>query len=123
MKKDKFIELAKKAGFPVGEVRDQFFDFEAAVGFKCSAFIYLDPSSSEVMSVQLFCGFANQPSLQMIDAWNREMRFVKALTSPRGELVLEMDLVTPPEMSAEHLKEHWRIWNLLLSRVVARFAD
>ena len=59
----------------------------------------------------------------MIDAWNREMRFVKALTSPRGDLVLEMDLVTPPEMSAEHLKEHWRIWNLLLSRVVARFAD
>ena len=123
MKKDKFIDLARRAGLAVGEVQDRYFEFDAAVGFRCLAFLYPNPDTGEVMSLQLYCGIANQPLLQTVDAWNREMRFVKAYLSPRGELALELDLATPPDMSVEHLREYGRIWNLLLSRVAARFAD
>ena len=122
MQKDKLIDLARKVGFAVDKVDDGAFTFEA-IGFRCVAFLFFERQGGEVMSLQLFCGFDNQPDPRRVDQWNREMRFVKAYTSPRGQLVLEMDLITPSEMTAEHLKDAWRIWNQLLARVSMTFAD
>ena len=122
MQEDKLIDLARKVGFAIDKVEDRAFGFEA-IGFRCVAFLYFDRQASEVMSLQLYCGFDNQSDPRLIDQWNREMRFVKAYSSPRGQLVLEMDLIVPAEMTAEHLKDAWRIWNQLLARVSTTFAD
>ena len=122
MQKDRLIELARKVGFAIDKLEARTFEFEA-IGFKCVAFMYFDRQANEVISLQLFCGFENQPDPRLVDQWNRNMRFVKAYTSPHGKLILEMDLIVPEEMTAEHLKDAWRIWNQLLARASPIFAD
>jgi len=122
MQKDKLIDLARKVGFVIDKIEDRAFGFEA-IGFRCVSFLYYDRQTSEVMSLQLFCSFDNQPDPRLVDQWNRETRFVKAYTSARGQLVLEMDVIVPAEMTVEHIKDVWRIWNQLLARVSLTFAD
>jgi Putative bacterial sensory transduction regulator len=120
MKKDKFILLARKAGFAVERVEGQSFRFEAA-GLACAAFLSFDRQGDQVISVQLYCGFSNQVDPRAVDAWNRELRFVRAYTGPNGQLSLDMDLIVPSEMTAEHLRDAWRIWSHLLARVPSMF--
>jgi len=116
MQKDKLLALAAKVGFVIDKLDEQSFQFEA-IGFRCVAFMYPSRQHDDIISLQLFCGFDNQPGPGLVHAWNSEMRFVKARTSPRGQLMLEMDLIVPAEMTAEHLRDVWRIWNQLMARV------
>jgi hypothetical protein len=116
MQRDKLLALAGKVGFVIDRQDRESFQFET-VGFQCVAFMFFHRQSNEVISLQLFCGFDEQPDPRAVEAWNRETRFVKARTTPQGQLILEMDLIVPSEMTAEHLKDAWRIWNQLLARI------
>lgn len=122
MKKKAFINLARAAGFPVGNIAAEHFEFEAAIGFQCMAFLYFARGTDEVISMQLFCGFANAPNQSDVDYWNRDMRFVKAYRSAGDQLALEMDLITRGDVSSDNLNEAWQIWNQLLFQVPMHFA-
>jgi hypothetical protein len=120
MRRDKLLALAQKVGFVIDRHDRRAFQFEA-IGFCCVAFMFYERQSDEVISLQLLCGFDEHPDPRAVEAWNREARFVKARTSALGQLILEMDLIVPKEMTAEHLKDAWRIWNQLLARVSLAF--
>jgi len=123
MNKKDLINLARSAGFPVANIAAGHFEFEAAIGFQCFAFLYFSPGSEDVISMQLFCGFANAPNERDVELWNRDLRFVKAYRSAGGQLALEMDLITCGKTTPDHLKEAWQISNQLLFQVPMHFAD
>jgi len=122
MKKDKFLEAVRRAGFEsagwqdAAQTRISF----RAMGINCMMFLYM--ASTDVISVQLFAGFAETVREDKISAWNRDNRFLKAYNFAPGKLSVEMDVLIPKEFSDDLLVDSRDIWSHLLARLSDYFS-
>jgi len=73
-----------------------------------------DNANCEDMNFRV--GFLVKPTLEQMNAWNRDKRFSKAYIDAEGDAIIEMDTVLKGGVSKENMREVFSYWRLTLSQ-------
>lgn len=93
-----FVEFFEQAGFPArlteDSVGDPLIEYRSN-GDKMSLFFYDCKDNTDCQAVQFYAGYrASGTSLETINAWNTERRFVRSYLTDEGVARIEMDIAT-----------------------------
>lgn len=67
--------------------------------------------------LNFYAGFRdNQPSLEVINTWNRDKRFSRAYLDEVGDAAVEMDLDLVEGVSPAYLTSQMKLWSLVVSQ-------
>lgn len=76
--------------------------------------------NADCEDLNFYAGFLdNQPTLEAINAWNRDKRFSRAYIDEDQDACVEMDLDLVQGVTAEHLDAQFGLWAMVL----AEFTD
>jgi len=86
-----------------------------ASGYKCNIFCYsLGGNPERVASLQFHCAFGDlKPSMDKVNAWNRQKRFVKVYVDSDGDAGFEMD-VSLRGVSTAYVKNCMERWDAII---------
>lgn len=85
-------------------------------GLKFGLYFANCDEGKECQSVEFHAGFKNHKlTLETINEWNREKRFVRAYLDKDGDVALSMD-VKPGGMERKLFVDHLAIWSSLLAQ-------
>ena len=70
--------------------------------------------------LNFYAGFRdNQPTLDVINNWNRDKRFSRAYVDEVGDAVVEMDLDLVQGVTPAYLASQMNLWSLVVSQFTA----
>lgn len=77
-------------------------------------------ANADCEDLNFYAGFAQtQPTLELINAWNRDKRFARAYLDEDGDAAVEMDLDLVQGVSAGYLAAQFSLW----PQVLTEFTD
>jgi hypothetical protein len=88
----------------------------SAAGFNFSIYLYGGGDRDRITNLQFSSAFGDKVSLEQVNKWNREKRFLKAYADAEGELCVEWDVVVSFVTPAA-IKECLGWWEMLLGQV------
>jgi hypothetical protein len=88
----------------------------SAAGFNFSIYLYGDCERERVTTLQFSSAFGDKVSVEQVNKWNREKRFLKAYMDAEGELCVEWDVVVS-FVSPAAIRECLGWWEAVLGEV------
>ncbi len=88
----------------------------SAAGFNFSIYLYGGCEQDRVTNLQFSSAFGDKVSVEQVNKWNREKRFLKAYMDAEGELCVEWDVVVSFVTPAA-IRECLGWWETVLAEV------
>lgn len=120
---DQMVAILRHMGFTPTLTRDQ--DGDPLVNFQIeglqTSVYYYSGSNGNYGEIQFYAGFSDTPSLDKVNAWNRDHRFGRAYLSAQGKLHVEYDVALEGGVTEEYLENSVRQWHTVLNSFTKYF--
>ena len=89
----------------------------ATSGYKFAIYLYTPKDEPDhVTTMQFTSSFTEKYSLERVNKWNADRRFVKAYCDGDGDLCLERDVIVQ-YVAPAYFKECFEFWDVLLGKL------
>ncbi len=96
----------------------------SVVGVNFDVYFYECDGAKLCQAVQFAAGWNLdvKPSPDILNAWNKEKRFIRAYADESGALFGEMDLIVYPTSTTEQIDAYLKLWEAMLPDFKERFS-